>query len=358
MKTILFNLALFLNCTLVFASSNPFENTKIEKKKVYKKEYNVNSNNTLKVSNQYGDVKITTWKENKIEIEVTVTASAKDEKWADQKLEDIKIYMSQNGNIVNAYTEISSNNWNWFSNKNIQFKINYAIKMPITNHIEINNDYGYVYIPDLEGDSNISCDYGGVTIGQLKSNNNVLNIDYCNNSSIEYAKNIKVNADYSTLSMTTIDNITLNADYSNTTIDAVGALSYSADYGNLKIKNANVIIGSNDYLNLSIGQINKRLDINCDYGNLKIDRVSKNFESIKIQSDYLSIKLGLESSTKFTFDLQNEYAQISIDGFSPKYTSKSLESFEKKYKGFVDDENASPIKIQSSYGNIDIYAIK
>jgi len=358
MKPILFSLVLIFNYHWIFAEIHPLE-TKIEKKKTYKKEYNVSNNNTLSVYNQYGNINVTTWNENKVSIEVIVTASAKEEKWADKKLDEIKIYFSQTGNTVSAKTEISEENWSWgFSNKKIQFEINYFIKIPITNNVVLNNDYGHINLSDLEGDSKISVDYGGVNIGQLKSNNNILDLEYCNNSTVEYAKNIIVNADYSSLSLTKIDNISLTADYCNTTIDAVGALSYNVDYGSLKIGNAHVIKGNNDYLNLTIGQINKRLDISCDYGNLKIDRVAKSFESIDIDSDYLNIKLGFDPTTEFKFDLSNDYGQISFDSFTPTYTYKAIESSEKTYRGYVGSQNAATISIRSSYGSIKVYSLK
>jgi hypothetical protein len=358
MKPILFSLALLFNYQLIFAEIHPLE-VKIEKKKTYKKEYNVNDNNTLHIDNEYGNINITTWNENRIYIEVIVTASAKEEKWVDSKLDEIKIYMSQTGNSVSARTEISDDNWNWgFSNKKIQFKIDYFIKMPIKNNVILNNEYGRISLSELEGESKISCDYGGITIGELKNSNNHLDLEYCNNSTIEYAKNINIEAAYSSLQLTKIDNSTLSAAYCKTIIESVGALTYEVDYGSLKIGNANIVKGNNDYLNLTIDQINKRLDISCDYGNLKINSISKNFESIDIDSDYLSIKLGLDSQTYFKFDLSNDYAQISFDGFTPTYTYKAIESSEKTYRGYVGSQNAGTISIRSSYGGISIYSLK
>ncbi|NJN49935.1 MAG: hypothetical protein HC798_00705 [Polaribacter sp.] len=73
--------------------------------------------------------------------------------------------------------------------------------MPKTNAVDLNNDYGSIYIDVLEGVANINCDYGKIDIGELLAENNSINIDYCSSSNIKYLKSGSINADYSKLNI-------------------------------------------------------------------------------------------------------------------------------------------------------------
>ena len=49
-------------------------------------------------------------------------------------------------------------------------KINYTIKMPVNNSLNLNNDYGAINLNKLDGKATINCDYGKLIIGELNSN--------------------------------------------------------------------------------------------------------------------------------------------------------------------------------------------
>jgi len=114
--------------------------------------------------------------------------------------------------------------------------------MPVTNSVNLNNDYGGIALDKLEGSAKINCDYGKITIGELLNPSNSINIDYTNKSTIEYMKNGDINADYSTLHIEKTGNVDLNADYSHISFGMVADLNYNCDYGDLKIDNALILL--------------------------------------------------------------------------------------------------------------------
>jgi hypothetical protein len=353
MNKILFSIIMILGTQLYATPFDHPDSDKIEKKKTFRKEFNVGNQNQLTLNNQYGDIHITTWNENSISIEVIVTASSSDEKAADRKLEDINITFTQGTQTVQAVTDISDSNWSFFKKNNVQFKINYYVKMPIQNHLIVTNAYGFINLSTLEGSSKITCEYGGISIENLKNDDNVIQLEYCNNSKIQNIHNAKITSDYSNLTIGSVDNLTLNADYGHTVIDAVGGLNFRADYGDLKINNANVIVGQNDYLNLSIGKINKKLNLNCDYGTLKINKVDPNFEWIEINAEYVNLDIKLDANPNFSFDIQNDYGDIKFNKLTPTFTYKEVDGSEKNYKGTVGSKGTSTIKIRLEYGNLE-----
>ena len=73
-----FIVSLLLLPALIFANEGKF-NGKYTKEKTIKKEYNVNANAGLKVTNSYGNIDIVTWNENRTVIEVLIKTNGNDE---------------------------------------------------------------------------------------------------------------------------------------------------------------------------------------------------------------------------------------------------------------------------------------
>ena len=147
MKTQLLYRAIFaflLVPTLVLANNNPTWNGKHTKEKTIKKEFTVNTNAMLKVNNSYGNVNVITYSGNKTLIEVTVKTNSNDEDKAQKKLDEITVEFNGSADFVSAKTIFNKNKsnswWNWGKNNNVNMEINYVIKLPITNSVDLNND--------------------------------------------------------------------------------------------------------------------------------------------------------------------------------------------------------------------------
>ncbi|MDO9037972.1 MAG: hypothetical protein Q7U59_06460, partial [Lutibacter sp.] len=136
-------LLLFLLIPLaIFASE---KKGKYTKNKTISKEFKVNKDATLNVSNKYGNIDIVTWKENYIEVIVKITTNGDDEDKVKKRLEEITVEFNANSSNVSAKTMIdkAATTWNFWGNRNnVNKEINSQIKMPITNNVNLSNDYG------------------------------------------------------------------------------------------------------------------------------------------------------------------------------------------------------------------------
>jgi len=88
-------------------------NGKYTKNKVLKKEYTVNNNALLNVSNKYGNIGISTWNENKIKIEVSITTNGNDEEKVQKRLDQINVEFQGNTSEVSAKTLIEKTSSSW-----------------------------------------------------------------------------------------------------------------------------------------------------------------------------------------------------------------------------------------------------
>jgi len=344
---------LLLFPALLFASDGK---NKYSKEKRINKEYAVNNDALLKIDNSFGNVDIVTWNENRIVIEVHIITHGKNEEKTQKRLDAIDVNFTATASAVSAKTIFNKNGKNsWFSNNNnTSMEINYTIKMPVTNSLDLSNDYGAINLNKLEGHAKISCDYGQLIIGELMAENNSLNFDYTSKSTIGYMKSGKINADYSGFTLDKAERLNLNADYTNTKIGEVNQINYNCDYGKITIDKVGSLDGTGDYISHRIGAVITSLDINADYGSIKIDRLLASVKNVIIKSDYTGIKVGYDSDLNFNFTLNLQYASLSgEEDLTVQHSDKRNSS--KKLSGFHGSENSGTIiNINSEYGGITL----
>tara|TARA_R100001369_G_scaffold49261_1_gene75899 strand:- start:50792 stop:51895 length:1104 start_codon:yes stop_codon:yes gene_type:complete len=362
MKALLFNILLMAVMYPAIPNSGGTINPKTisgkyTKEKKISKSFEVSANDLLKIDNSYGNINVTTWNENRIEIDVVVKVNGNDEGKVKEKLNDINIKMSQTAEGVFAKTYLEKENRSWWDvlfgdSNNLNMEISYTIKTPVNNNIHLINDYGNIYLDKLKGNAKIDCDYGSIDIGELLGESNYINIDYSRNSHIGTVKNAVINADYSEFEVEDARFVDLNADYSKSKFGKVEYLKFSCDYGSLTVDKVKKIEGNADYLNTRIGQVHHSLDLGVDYGNVEIEKVVKGARTIKIASDYAGVKIGYAQDQAFSFDVESSYGSVNgLEDFNIQKQSK--ESTQKNYSGYyMNSSNSANINIKSSYAKI------
>ena len=355
--TLLYKLAfvLLLVPTLTFATNDKWTG-KHTKEKTIKKEFSVNSNATFKVDNSYGNLDINTWDENRIVVEVIIKTNGNNEEKVQQKLNDIDVEFSASNSMVSAETTFNKNGskswWNWNKNNKVRMEINYIVKMPMSNNVILNNDYGSIDLEKLEGRAEIVCDYGKITTQELMAENNKLNFDYTNHCYFEYINSGSINADYSSYTVAKAKDLDINADYTKSNIEIAEDITYNCDYNAMTIGKANSVSGNGDYLSLRMGDIYKNVEVKADYGSIVIGRMGSNAGDVTINSNYAGIKIGYDPGYSFSFEIDLEYASLKgSEGF--QFNKKRIESRDKYYQGYHGSANSgNTININSEYGSV------
>ena len=350
-----YGILLLLVLPLNLLANNDFKG-KHTKEKTIKKEYSVNSDALLKVSNSYGNLNITSWNENRIVIEVHIQVNGNNEEKVEKKLNEIYVDFEASSSIVSARTIFNDNksswNFNWGNNSNVNMQIDYNIKVPVKNSVHLNNDYGSIILDRIDGHAKITCDYGRLEIGELHGRNNQLSFDYTSKSTIGYINSGKISADYSGFTIEKAGDLDISADYTNSTINKMQNLTYSCDYGKIDIGEAKSISGNGDYINVKLGTIHGNVNITSDYGGIQINKMAADAGDISIRSDYTGIKIGYDPNYHFNFEISTDYAGVSgKDDFIMNVSREK--SSEKYYQGYYGSSNSSnTVNITSEYGGI------
>lgn len=331
---------------------------KHEKSRTIKKQYTVGKNGKVSITNKYGDVKVTTWAKNQVEINVTITVKGDDLDNVEEKFDNIDVIFEAKNNFVSARTtfEKERKSWSfWKNNNNISYKINYDVKMPETNNADLNNDYGSILLDNLLGTANISCDYGKISVGELSAENNSINLDYCSSSTIGFLKSGSINADYSKLTIEDSENLKINADYTTLTIEKTNVVDVNTDYGSIAIDDAVAVNVNSDYTGMRFGTIRKSLTVDTDYGSVSVKNLAKGFDFVTIDGEYAGIRIDVEAGAVFDFELDLQYASFKGDESKMDIFKRISKSTKKYYEGKYGKGNTnSKIKIRSQYGGVSI----
>lgn len=360
MKTTYFKnilLALALLPYFVLATDGPVKG-KYTKEKTIKKEFIVNTDALLKIKNSYGNLNITSWNEDRVRIEVHITTNGNNEKKVQERLNDITVDFDASASEVEAITNLSKQSGNWYNrwnNKNqVNMQINYTVKVPVKNSVNLNNDYGNISLDRIDGHAKINCDYGRLTIGELRGRNNEINFDYTSKSTFGFINSGQINADYSGFTIEKAGDLKINADYTTIAIDSMKDLNYSCDYGAMDVKQVGSISGIGDYISTNFGKVTGDVSISADYGGVKIKELTETAGDVTIKTDYSSIKIGYHPNYAFNVEISTKYAGVS--GTDALELSVSMEkSTSKYYKGFHKQENSgNTMYLSSQYGGISL----
>jgi len=346
----LYNLLLLLPLMVI---GNNIDLGRFTKQKEIKKAYIVNSDAGISIKNSYGNVYITTWDEDKIELNIVIKVSGDNEKWVQKRIDDIDVTIEALKSMVTAETKLTKSMYS-FNGKDNNFEINYTVKIPKNGSVKINNKYGSITTTDLFANTNLNCEYGRLSLGRLNGNSNVISFDYCQKSTIEYLKTAAISADYSGLTLNEFGKISLNADYTDCNIGNGNELKYDCSYGKLNLGNVNTIEGDGDYLTFRVKQVFNSLKINTDYSKVNIDEIDAKANFVSIDSDYTAVDIGFAPDFYFNFDISLKYANLKYDR-DFEFSNKQETAFSKNYQGYYKKSGVNKISIRSEYGNVSLF---
>jgi hypothetical protein len=323
------------------------------KQRNIKKAYIVNSDAGINIDNSYGTIFVTTWDEDKIEIDVLIKVSGDSEKWVNQKLAGIDVDFIALKTMVTAKTTFENSNTK-NNGRNNNFEVNYTIKFPRNGTVKLNNKYGNIITSDLFSTTDINCKYGKISLGKLNGNSNTILIGYCSNSTIAYLKNGAVTSKYSELKIDEVSKLDLVSDYSEIEIIEGNDVKYNSKYGSVKIQKVNSLDANGNYLTIDVGSLSNQLKIYTKYSSVSIQAIQTKANNIAIVAGYTDVKLGFQPNYVFDFDVTVKYADFKYDK-ELDISSRENTSYTKKVSGFYKKKGVNNVTVTSDYGDVKMF---
>ena len=278
----------------------------VEKKRTISKTYNVGPEDRLSIENSFGNVTVTTWDKNEIQIDIEIGVHASTEEKAQKMMDLINVKDNQGGHDISFKTEIGhmSGKDNWNKNEGTRkFYVDYKIIMPSKNPLRIENSFGKTNIPDFDGSASLTSKFGELTTGKLPNATLV---------HVEFGK---------------------------------------ADIG--RLNNADVIFKFNGNSNIAGIGGNSKVDVQfCSKVNITVEDALSSFSLFQ---SYSTINLRVSNSLSAQFDVYTNFGSFNnrteFNINEDRDDESSGPKFDKNYTGKAGS-GAAKIKIKSSFGSV------
>lgn len=325
-----------------------------ESKELYQ-ELEVHPDVVVEIENQFGDLTLSSWDQNKVSIAVRITVKGTNPSRIQEKLNEIDVDFMLSPERVKAQTIVEEGwGFKWLKSSRLNYQIDYHVKLPKSAAINIENNYGSIVLNELEGKAVIRCDYGKLLLGDLLHEDNFLSFDYTSNSSIDFIKGGTIQADYSSFEVSEAGIISLKADYTQSKFTTLKNLEFKNDYGKLTIEQINQLKGSGDFLTLRAAKVFQNIALNQEFGSIRIDSLNPTVTSVTIDSEYTGINLGLDPNWDFTYEIHLEFASLKSN-VALQHQIQKEGGTEKNYKGYSILENSSnKLQIDSEFGSVKL----
>jgi hypothetical protein len=278
-----------------------------EKKRLISKSYTVGPDDRLSIENSFGNVIITTWDKNEIQVNVEIGVRASSDEKAQLMLDQIKVTDNQGAQEISFKTDIGSmgkGKGNWSKNDDSRkFYVDFKVVMPARNPLRVENSFGKISIPDFSGMASLTSKFGELSTGKL-ANAKLVHVEF-GKAEIGFLHNADVILKFN----------------SKSNVAGLGG-------------NSKVHIEFCSQVNLTIDNSVTDLAVFESYSNIHLkapDNLSAQFD---IHTNFGSFK----NTTAFNISEDNE-----DDTSGPK--------FDKDYSGSAGS-GAAKIKIKSSFGNV------
>jgi len=295
------------------------------------------------ITNQYGDVEVTSWSEDEIKVIMTKQVWAKSEREADRYQRDIRLVLENILDKVEISADLSEVN-----NNRDKFNINFKVIVPEYSLVEISCYEGDVFMDGLSGEQSIENRYGDVQVTgidgdlSLRGRDGYISIDGVSGKVEIISRNTEIKAEHI--------NKGLEIDNPNGDILA----SSIGDELLIKTKHSKIevydILGNTEIKGLQcdikIHNIDGNLYLENNYNSVEVEEISGKTEirapNSKIYVREIANDLTIESSYE-TVEAENIEGKAEIMGENLQVILRDI---------------GGPIDVSTSYNNVTLYSWK
>ena len=339
--------------------------------KTYEETYALESGGKVDLENRYGQIDIRTWSKNEVNIKVSIKVNTSSDSKAESTFERIKIAFDKSGKVVSASTVIDSQKsfWNflqrWWGDADLS--INYEVSMPATANLEVDNKYGDLKAPSLEGDVVLNVKYGNFTLDHAASDL-LVDLGY-GNGVVAKANNANVDLSYGKIRINDANEVIVNSKFSKVTIESANKVTSESGYDGYDLGDIGVFINDGKYDNIKIQKVEeltvdtKYTKVNVNeltisvygrhgYGGLTIDNVASSVKEIDVKGKYTGFEIDLSGLPNYLIEADTRYTKLYLpEGINTtKVIRENNEHYVEGYKG----NNATDVRVKLSaeYGGL------
>ncbi|HOX78596.1 MAG TPA: hypothetical protein PLW31_11225 [Bacteroidales bacterium] len=306
MKTLLFTYRKSLRTIVLLFSVlllDPLSGTGQEYTKIQDGSYNVVKGAELTIRNKFGKINCLAWDESKVTIHVIVKVNASSQEKADRVLNKINVELSGTQTKVEGITTVGSIS-------NSDFSIDYDIRMPRWMKLDLNNQFGDIYLDETEGDAKINLQYGELEARSFKGNSTEMSVKF-SDAEIDYIKDGNINIEYSDWESENADNLRFYSRFSDLEAETSGKLVLDSQYDDVTINSAGEIILITRFTDAEIKKINGKFDFDSQYGELNVEYIAPGFVEGKVRNSFSDVNMTFDPKVNINVDAEMQFGELN-----------------------------------------------
>ncbi|MCX2745739.1 hypothetical protein OO013_17790 [Mangrovivirga sp. M17] len=289
----------------------------VRKEKKYDKQFKVNNSTVVMIKNKFGKVNIVPWNQNYVKIDIEIVVEAKNDDRADKLLDKISIEFigGDNSSEVGAKTDMKGS---MNTSKGEKFEINYEVKVPASQPMDVSHQFGPLVIGDLKGKLEINHQHGNAMLGKIVGNGSTIDMQF-GDLDVEELSNAEVEIQHcGNVSIEKANKIQLESQHSNIRFGRVSSVEIELQHGKFHADNIESINGDVQFSKFTIGTLTKKLSLDVQHtGSFKIDKVTASVNEINLDVQFSSPTIQFENLNAWTMEIDVNHGKVSYpSGFS------------------------------------------
>ncbi|CAH1002487.1 hypothetical protein LEM8419_03366 [Neolewinella maritima] len=340
--------------------------------------FDISSDGRVSLDNRYGEIKVVTWSQPRVKIDVLIKVQASDKDEFEKVLERIDVSLRGGGNSVSATTTIGSgNNNSWWSfitggNSNDDFKIYYTVTMPATVRLDVEAKYCDVELPSLSGATVLNVGYGDLVAGKLTAatemsisygsarveqvgTNSLVKLRY-SEGSFRNAGELRYDGRYSEVRFGTVRGVLrLDVGYEEIDVQSATEIRLNGNYNELSVERVDRVYLDGNYTEFELGTVTQVLEVDASYGDVEVGSLLAGFDHVDIRASYTDVQIDVANEAGYTLDLSARYGDIDAPTGELSPRNVANESNTESVKGTKKGSGSGLIKVTTNYGDIEVY---
>jgi hypothetical protein len=319
--------------------------------KVIKKEFTVNPDAQLILDNKFGKIHCNNWDKNLVSAEIRITVTASSQSAAEKMLEQVDIVSNGSPAQVELRTVFMKDG----GQNNSRITVDYIINMPSSLNLNLTNKFGDVFLNDLNGKGNLNISYGNLEVNKLMNSDNLIDLRF-GKGDIRSITGAVLTMKYSELKTDYAGSLFVDSKYSDLNAKKIISLSMTFEGGDVEIETSEAVSGKSRFTDLNFGRIEKKFDLDIQYGDCDVEAMGQNFSLLSIKNKFANVNAVIPESTGYTLEADLKFCELDFPEDKTEFTQKISSNTSKTYRGVVGSKQnpEARVIVKSEYGSVSL----
>lgn len=349
-------------CIFSIAASAQYTETK-----EIKKQFAVTPETRIEISNKYGTIELNTWEKDSVVVEIEIEVEERKRSKLDRAMDKIEFDFTDNLHFLVIRTLVGKN-MSTLEKEFLKFKetilqtggnmkVDYSVWLPGDNELRVENQFGDIFIGDYRGDVEIDLSNGNLKSHDFEGRLN-LTLNFAD-ATINQVNNGRIESNYSDVYIKKAEFLRVDSKSSDFEILEINELDADSRRDKFRIRLVDAIEAQGSFSNFRLNELNDRLMLRTEYGDIDIEKTAPDFSNIFIESKSTDINLYLSPEASFGFEITHSGAEVDFCSEMQVINEEEMESEQTKIKvqGMFGDTPGSEPKlfINATSGEVNVF---